>query len=227
MNKPMRQLSGVACGLLLTAMAAAQGLGSTEPPDRGLGQPEQEWEFRVLLDGSEIGTHQFELQNRGDSKLLQSIASFDVKFLFFSAFRYRHENTEQWSDGCLVDIEARTVTNGKAQTVQGTRDGDNFIVRRGDDKVELPSCVMTFAYWNPSFLEQPRLLNPQTGEFLEVEVESMQAETLTVRGEEREAQRYRLSAKGMDLQLWYSQDNEWLALESVAKGGRIIRYELI
>lgn len=227
MNRMMQYIIHAACGLLLAGIVVAQGLDDTEPPNRGLGQPEQEWEFRVLLDGSEIGTHQFELQNRGDSKLLQSIASFDVRFLFFSAFRYRHENTEQWSDGCLVDIEAKTVTNGKTQTVQGARNGDSFVVERGDQKVELPPCVMTFAYWNPSFLEQPRLLNPQTGEFLDVEVESMPAETLTVRGEQRQAQRYRLNAKGMDVQLWYSQDNEWLALESVAKGGRIIRYELI
>jgi hypothetical protein len=30
----------------------------------------------------------------------------------------------------------------------------------------------------------------------------------------------------MDITLWYSESAEWLALESVAKGGRIIRYEL-
>jgi hypothetical protein len=28
------------------------------------------------------------------------------------------------------------------------------------------------------------------------------------------------------LTLWYSPDDEWLALESVAEGGHIIRYEL-
>jgi hypothetical protein len=30
----------------------------------------------------------------------------------------------------------------------------------------------------------------------------------------------------MDITLWYSENSEWLALESVAKGGRILRYEL-
>lgn len=212
---------------LLAATAVAQSLESTEPGNPALGEPEKAWEFRVLLDGSEIGTHQFELQDDGQRRLLESRAKFDVKFLFFTAYTYRHNNTEEWSDNCLVDIEARTVTNGKTQTVAGEKQGDNFIVERADEKVELPACVMTFAYWNPQFLEQPRLLNPQTGEFLDVEVESLPPETLTVRGEAREAQRYRVSAKDMDLKLWYSRDNEWLALESVAKGGRIIRYELI
>ena len=222
-----RFLVSTISGLLLASLAGAQSLQSTEPAAPGLGEPEREWEFRVLLDGSEIGTHQFELQDKGDSKLLQSNAKFDVKFLFFTAFKYRHRNTEEWSDDCLVDIDATTVTNGKTQTVDGEKNGDSFVVNRDDGKAELPACVMTFAYWNPQFLEQPRLLNPQTGEFLDVEVEALPPATLTVRGEEREAQRYRVSAKDMDLKLWYSQDDEWLALESVAKGGRIIRYELI
>ncbi len=186
----------------------------------------KEWQFRVLLDGSEIGSHRFELENQGPRKLLKSQAKFDVKFLFFTAFRYRHENTEAWSDDCLVEIDARTVRNGDTLTVEGEKEGDKFIVERPGETVELPSCIMTFAYWNPDFLEQNRLLNPQTGEFLDVSVEELGSDTLTVRGQTRESRRYRVTAKDMDLEVWYSQDNEWLALQSTVKGGRVLRYEL-
>lgn len=41
-----------------------------------------------------------------------------------------------------------------------------------------------------------------------------------------DATRFKLTANEIDLTLWYSQDDEWLALESIAKGGHIIRYEL-
>jgi hypothetical protein len=85
---------------------------------------------------------------------------------------------------------------------------------------------MTFAYWNRDFLEQPRLLNPQTGDYVDVEVERLGAETISVRGEEVYASVYRLTAKDTQLTLWYSTDDEWLALESVVQDGRIIRYEL-
>jgi len=87
-------------------------------------------------------------------------------------------------------------------------------------------CVMTFAYWNPNFLKQSRLLNPQTGEFVDVIVEQLGNEMLEVRGQTVDATRFKLTANEIDLTLWYSQDDEWLALESVAKGGHIIRYEL-
>ena len=51
-------------------------------------------------------------------------------------------------------------------------------------------------------------------------------EVLEVRGQAVEATRFKLTAYEIDLTLWYSSDDEWLALESVAKGGHIIRYEL-
>ena len=51
-------------------------------------------------------------------------------------------------------------------------------------------------------------------------------ETLNVHGEDTPAQRYRLEARNMKLDLWYSDDQRWLALESTVKGGRKLRYEL-
>ena len=85
---------------------------------------------------------------------------------------------------------------------------------------------MTFAYWNPGFLEQPRLLNPQTGEYLDVDVTELGKDVVKIGGREIPARSVKLTAHKMDITLWYSSDEQWLALESVAKGGRIIRYEL-
>ena len=39
---------------------------------------------------------------------------------------------------------------------------------------------MTFAYWNHDFLHQSRLLNPQTGEYMDVQIEKVGDETLAV-----------------------------------------------
>ena len=38
--------------------------------------------------------------------------------------------------------------------------------------------------------------------------------------------RYKLTAKNRELDIGYSSDNRWLALESTVKGGRKLRYEL-
>lgn len=186
----------------------------------------QSWDFSVLLDGDRIGYHRFEVTDSGNERRIRSEAKFDVRILFINAFRYRHENTEVWSDGCLSKIDARTQANGKKLAVSGTRVQDEFIVDDGGEMNALSDCVMTFAYWDPKFLQQTKLLNSQSGEYIDVEVEPLGSEPITVRGQQVSASAYRLTAKKMQLKLWYSTDNEWLALESVAKGGRIIRYEL-
>lgn len=184
------------------------------------------WDFDVYLDDKKVGKHFFTVSEAGGVKHVQSEANFKVKILFIAAYRYEHSAAERWTDNCLVEFDASTNANGKRVQVSGEQTGAGFLVERGDNPIELPECVMTFAYWNPEFLDQPRLLNPQTGEYVDVDVEQAGNEMLEVRGQLVVARRFKLTANDVDLTLWYSPDDEWLALESVAKGGRIIRYEL-
>ena len=65
---------------------------------------------------------------------------------------------------------------------------------------------MSFAYWNPKFLEQSFLLNTQDGEFLEVDISTPVFEELEVLGVSRPSYRYRLAAGALNLDLWYSTD---------------------
>jgi hypothetical protein len=198
---------------LFTSIAAAQEQFRT-------------WNFSVLLDGSKIGYHTFRVRGDKTLKEVSSEAKFDVKFLFLNAFRYRHSNTETWLGDCLLELDASTNSNGKRFEINGSKTGGSFLVEANAEEKELPGCVMTFAYWNPDFLQQERLLNPQSGEYLDVDVEELGSQSINVRGENVAAQAFRVSAKEMELKLWYSDRGDWLALESKAKGGRIIRYEL-
>ncbi len=184
------------------------------------------WDFNVYLNDKRIGKHLFEVTSVDGHERVQSTARFKYTILRIPAYRYEHSNQERWSDGCLQGIDANTNANGKRIQVSGQMTGSSFVVDSGESELSLPECVMTFAYWNPAFLEQARLLNPQTGKYMDVNVEELAGEVLEVRGQKVPATRYRLTADKVDMTLWYSGDRQWLALESVAKGGRIIRYEL-
>ena len=189
------------------------------------GQSER-WDFNVYLNDKKIGTHLFEVTDSDGVTRVESEANFKYTILMIPAYRYEHKNTEKWSGNCLMHFDAETNANGDRIEVSGQQAGGSFTVKTDDLPVELPECVMTFAYWNPDFLQQPRLLNPQTGEYVDVQVEEVGQDTLEVRGEPVAATRFRLTAYDTDLTLWYSNDDKWLRLESVAEGGRIIRYEL-
>lgn len=184
------------------------------------------WDFNVYLNDKRVGKHVYEVTDVDGVQRVRSEAKFNYRILFIPAYRYEHINSERWADNCLLTFEARTNANGDRIEVSGEKNGGAFTVVNGEQPVELPECVMSFAYWNPDFLQERRLLNPQTGEYVDVQVEQVAEELLEVRGEPVPATRFRLTAYEVDLTLWYSQDNEWLALESVAKGGHVIRYEL-
>ena len=184
------------------------------------------WDFDVYLNDKKVGKHSFKVSEVEGIKQVQSEASFTVKIFFITTYRYEHSATERWTDNCLLEFDGKTNTNGKRISVSGEQTGVGFVVETGDKPIELPQCVMTFAYWNSEFLKQPSLLNPQTGDYVDILVEKVGDEMLYVRGRAVPTTRFKLTAEKVDLTLWYSLDDEWLVLESVAKGGQIIRYEL-
>ena len=223
---PRRRLIGARVALTLLAASVTASGAALEFANESAAATVQEWDFRVLLDDNEIGYHRFRLAEEGDRRYVESDARFDVKFLFFTAYKYRHSNRERWRGDCLASISTETNTNGETVTVVGEQAEETFVVETESGVDELPQCVMTFAYWDRKILDQTKLLNVQTGELMDVAVEVQNTEVLEVRGEERMAQRYRLLSDGVQIDVWYAPDGEWLALESPAKGGRVLRYEL-
>lgn len=210
-------MTGLRMAVLVLLFAVAANAGGTET---------RSWNFSVSLDGTPIGYHNFELVRAGDGVQVTSEARFDVRVFIFNAFKYRHTNLESWRGDCLERIESQTRQNGDVFAVSGERKSDGFAVASGGEKRALGDCVMTFAYWDSRFLEESRLLNPQSGEYVPVNVESLGRQEVVVRGTPTEASAYRVKARATELIVWYSDDDEWLGLESVARGGRIIRYEL-
>jgi len=185
-----------------------------------------DWDFRVLLDGREIGRHSYTLESEGQSQSLRSEARFDVRLLFISAFRYDHKALERWNSGCLQSLDSRTETNGKQVAVKASARDGRLVVERPSGRDEHEGCVMSFAYWDPRILEAERLLNSQTGELVAVQIFPKGTEAVAVRGKTVAAVRHRIQGRGLEIDLWYA-DGNWVALEALTEGGRRLRYELL
>lgn len=169
--------------------------------------------FDVFLDTKPVGTHHFDVLRAADgTQSVRSVAAFDVKVLGFVAYRYRHEATEHWAQGCVVQVKSSTNDNGRA--LQVSRD-----LREG--------CATSYAYWDPArLLPQHELFNPQTGEFDSVKIESRGEEAVVVGGTPVRADRYRLDNGKLVIDLWYSKTGEWLQLDSSTPSKRRLRYRL-
>lgn len=189
--------------------------------------PAEVWNFKVYLDDSPVGYHRFTLTGQPEQRQVHSEARFDVKLLMITAYTYIHEAKESWRGNCLADLVAKTDDNGEKIEVKGEEASGRFRLATNQKPAELPECVWTFAYWHPAMVEQKRLLNPQTGEYLPVRVELKGEETIKAAGVERKAKHYLLDAGKFQIDLWYGADDQrWLALDSTLEGGRHLHYRI-
>jgi hypothetical protein len=215
--------------LLLVGAAAILNVAAAAIPESetALQQEERYWKFRVYLDDREIGYHEFRVAGDGRQTRVEINAQFDVKFLFITAYTYRHTNIEIWRNGCLSRIESETDANGDLIEVKGTLGESGFALDGSEvDSVVESDCVKTFAYWNPAILQADRLLNAQTGEWVPVDVVEQGPETLQLEGSAVEARRYQINMEEGAIDLWYhGETGQWLSLRAPTEGGRVLRYE--
>ena len=202
MRRTLRRWTGVLC----------LGIAVLQPATAGV----DEWNFRAFLDGSPIGEHRFVLSGAGDERHLSSEASFAVKLLGITAYRYRHSATERWRGNCLVRLAADTDDGGKRSRVRLGAEGDG----------PLAGCVMSFAYWNPAIRSQTRLLNAQTGLQENVRVSRIEESVIDVRGTATQAVRWRITGPAAAIDIWYSTADEWIGLDSTLESGRKLSYRL-
>jgi hypothetical protein len=155
---------------------------------------------------------------------VESEARFKVRFLMIPVYRYEHDAREIWEGHCLQRIESNTFDNGKHLALIGQAQGADLIVTTESRQDTLSGCVMSFAYWDTRILQARKLLNPQNGEYLDVDITPMGTESIAVGERTVDARRYRLQGKDLLIDLWYSPDQQWLALQSTVESGRTLHY---
>ena len=203
-------------------MATLLVTGAAPSPARA----NQTWDFRVFLDEKEIGTHRFDLIERDGERQLTSTARMTVKLLFVTAYTYDHQDVEHWQGDCVSKLSSTTDDNGEKHRVDVQRREGATMVPTLEGSQRLGECVMTFAYWNPTMLQQTRLLNSQDGEHIDVKINDAGADAIVVRGVKTPARRYELRSERLSIDLWYSEQQQWLALESRTKRGQKLIYKL-
>ena len=201
-------------------------------------QHERDWMFKVYLDDTPIGYHRFQVKQTDNQQYVISSAKFDVKLLFLSVYQYEHKNTETWNNKCLQNLSSRTDSNGELNFVNlhnnttsdmnNNMDNDNNItvIETSRGKQTYNRCIRSFAYWDLQMLKTDKILNTQTGELIDIELIHIGADTISLNEKEVVSEHYRIVGENIKIDLWYSMNNQWLALKSEIENGKNIYYQL-
>lgn len=199
---------------------------------------ERDLMFKVFLDDKPIGYHHFQVKQKNNLQQVINKARFDVKLLFLSVYTYQHENTEVWTNQCLNNLSSRTDSNGEINFVELHKDiaiNKNYnsdtkhnvtVIETDRGKQTFNRCIRSFAYWDLQLLKTDKLLNTQTGELIDIELNHIGSDTINLNKKNIDSEHYRLLGKNIEIDLWYSMSKQWLALKSKTKSGKNIYYQL-
>lgn len=188
-------------------------------------EKQENYIFDVLLNNKSIGTHTFEVNKKNNITYVNTNARFDVKILFLNVYSYQHSNSETWKNNCLYQLNASTNDNGSQYSVTVSSVEDSTIVSANTERTNFPGCIRSYAYWNPGLLDNQKLLNPQTGEILPAKLNELGTEKVSIGDRNIEANRFRLLTDKDSIDLWYDKNENWIALQSIVRDGKVLRYE--
>jgi len=213
----LRRFAGAA-GFLVFALASVTAAADTGP---GL------LKFEVALDDKPIGEHSLTFSRGADGSLETRIAiDLAVKFGPFTVFDYTHRNASLWQDGVLQRMRSQTDDNGDRHDVAIDLVGDQLqIVNDSAPNFNAPRNMLPTTYWMVSTVAQDRLLNSQTGEMLEVDIQEVGRETVPGPDGPIEATRYRMVGD-LEIDLWYDDAGILVGLAFEARGSDVT-YRLI
>ena len=211
------RIAVVLLGFLMCLASPSQQAWSATP---------QTYDFKVFLGKDEIGRQRFEVSSEGKRTHVRIDAQFTVKFLYIPVYTYRHTNVETWEGACLREIRAETDDNGESFFVNGHSRNGQLQVQTQAGNWSSEGCIKTFAYWNPEWIKGERLLNSQTGEHQSVSIRAVGEETISVQGVATRTTHRRIVTDKFSIDLWYSLNGRWVALQSTTKKGDTLRYTL-
>lgn len=175
-------------------------------------------DFTVLRKGKPFGTHKlsFEREENGELTVTTDV-DLQVKFGPITAFKYRLDSVENWIDGKLVSLSGKSNNDGRKGEVVAEVADDQLVVDGTKFDGVLPLSTIPSSHWNRLQVYQGQMLSTETGEVLDIEVETLGEDVVQVDGQNVETTHYRLKSD-ITVDLWYDNQSRWVKLAFEVRG---------
>ncbi|MEO1552753.1 MAG: DUF6134 family protein [Pseudomonadota bacterium] len=175
-------------------------------------------DFTVLRKGKPFGRHMltFERSDAGDLTVTTDV-DLQVKFGPITAFKYRLDSVESWVDGQLKSLSGTSNSDGRKGKVSAFMTDGELEVESTEFTGTLPASTIPSSHWNRLQLYQNQMLSTETGEILDIDVETIGDDTVMVGDSAIPATHYRLKSD-LTVDLWYDDKSRWVKLAFKVRG---------
>lgn len=167
-------------------------------------------EYIIRRKGKKVGIHSvaFTTNNLGLSVTVES--KITVTILKIPVFKFRYTANEQWQNGKLLSVDARTNNGGDITEAQFTPNDNQ-------------SATFSSNHWNVNVLEANEVFNTLTGNISNVSIDLIGNETLQDNNDSISANRYRYTGD-IQADVWYDDNHRWVKLQFQGEDGSVISY---
>jgi len=194
MSRRYRLALAVAASAVLCALVVAPAAGESPPSG--------EHEYRILRNGSPIGTHRVKIRSRGGRLAIRHRIDIRVTVVGWDAYRYRLQSAEFWTGDRLTRLTAHTNKNGTPLSVRASLRGSQLVVSGAEQARAPPEAVPASPAWNVLERQPRKMIDAESGELWNVRVSEGESATLRLAGREIDTRRYRVRGD-LEATLWY------------------------
>lgn len=171
--------------------------------------------FRIMREGSAIGTHTVTLAEAGGELTARTEVAIQVKLMGITVFRLTHNFTEVWAGDRLRSVTSHHDRNGTVKDMAARAEGGAILVQGPEGPQRLSAEAAPLTWWNPRRFDRP-LFDSETGKPLRLQWSRTSgpgnATTFRVTGDEE--------GEGQ-----YAPDGTWLAWRTKGDDGSLVTYE--
>ena len=209
-----------AAALVTTSIASAEETAmQTSLPTPWVAADGDVIDFTVLRKGKPFGRHMLTFERDADGELqVNTDVDLQVKLGPITAFKYRLDSVEAWSDGQLIGLNGSSNNDGRKGKVKAEASDDgSLVVESTKFDGTLPTTIIPSSHWNRLQVYQNQMLSTETGEVLDIDVEIIGEDQVQVGDETVDATHYRLKSD-LTVDLWYDDQSRWVKLAFEVRG---------
>ena len=218
-SRPSRRGVLIASLAALLSAPARRPWAAGEPGDRL--PPPGHFDYRVLRDGDEIGTHAMDFGQSGDRLTVDTHIAVELTAIGITVFRFRHEAREVWVQGGLQSLSSRTDDDGTERAVELRAAGNTLHVTYNGKIREFPGPMLPASLWHPATVRQTVLFDGSRGKPRHVTVADRGEEIVPVGNDRIATHRYAIAGE-LTREVWYGPDGHIVQVTFPTKDGSTI-----